>query len=1377
MTRVRWHRPPRIDPPALPDARIAVAAPPQVPPSQGLSTWVTLLLPLLSSVSMAAYMIAYQKRAMILLGVGIVLLSVGLTFGVRWQMRSAARRTKDRYRQRYQDHLDEVADAGRELAAVQRDVAVAQHPSPARLWALAHRRRRVWERRPQDPDFLWLRVGVGRGPLAAPLQLNLRADPTVEYEPEALSAAQRVVARHGTVGRQPALIHLGGAGVVSVLGPGAATRAVARALLGQIAVLHAPDDVVLAVCAPDQDAWGWTRWLPHTRDTEGEKTARAQGAADPVPSLVAVDYAGLADLVEREVETARQAAASRTFGRGKGPARRFVLLIDGYDPASAWGRTAAARELLSLAGPESGITVVTLSEDEVREPGRVDVRVRVEGEGSLTLESRAPSLRGPVERATADLPSIELSASTARALAPLVLTEDELHVVEHGLSLTELHGIEDLETVDPSRHWLTPAEDEVLRVPLGISAEGEDLVLDLKESARDGMGPHGLIVGATGSGKSELLRTLVTGLALRHPPELLSLVLVDFKGGATFAGLTELPHVAGLITNLADDLALVDRVRDALTGEQQRRQKLLRDAGNVDSLRDYQIRQAAGGTDAEGRPLEPLPYLLVVVDEFGELLSGRPDFINLFVQIGRVGRSLGIHLLLATQRLDEGRLRGLESHLSYRICLRTFNAAESRAVIGTPDAYRLPPIPGSAYLKVDESVYTRFRVAYVSAPFAGHDDADRETGPALEPVLLGPRVARDPEGPANARDRGRGARPVPAVREPAPPPVLPGPTQMAVAVERLRAFGQAVHQVWLPPLPPAIPLDALLGPVSVHPDRGLQAEVWPERGRLGFPVGVIDLPLRQEQQPLVLDLAQMHPHVALVGAPQSGKSTWLRTLMLSAMLTHTPRELQFSCVDYGGGTLLAFAGAPHTAGVAGRHEPERSLRVLLDARRLIDQRELYFREHAIASVADFRAARDRGELDPDLRAADLCVVADNWGAVRAELENADALALEIAGRGPGVGVHLVLTANRWGDIRTNLRDAVGARLELRLNDSAESEIDRRAARAVPAGTPGRGAVPPGHLFHAVLPRLDGRDTVEGLGDAQAEAIVKIAAAWSGPAAPRLRVLPNRISVAELAGPSPQGSARMGAGSGNGSGVGKGTVIGLAEHDLEPVRLDLTGTDPHCLVLGDAGSGKSTFLRTWMRGLAARRSPHEARFMVVDYRRSLMDVVPEPYVGAYAADAGTAQTYAAQLAETLTARLPPASVTAEELRERSWWAGPELYLVVDDYDLITGTRTSPLLGLAALLPQGREIGFHVVLSRRSGGIGRALASDPMIAPLRDLGAAGLLLSCDPREGVLLADRRGRILPPGRAQLVRRQGANGLVQIAVSDDERPNPSEGE
>ena len=1352
MTRVAWHRPPRIQPPLLPEGRISIAAPPQVAPSQSMSTWITLLLPLLSSVSMAAFMLTYRQKLLTILGICIVALSVGLTFGVRHQMRAATRRNKLKHQARYLEHLTEIKHTTREVAAAQRTVAALQHPSPERLWAIAQRGRRTWERRVGDADFLRLRVGMGRGPLTTPLQLAVRADPTIEYEAESHAAAKRLVERHGTVGRQPALVDLGRAGVVSLLGPGEQARGVARALLGQLAVLHSPEDVTLAVCASGHaDDWRWAAWLPHARDTEpGE--ADEDGAIGVVPALVAADFDGLADVVERELARAARQQTERSArplpGSRNAPAEhRFVLVVDDYDPASAWGRSALARRLFEHAGPGSGITVVALATEELREPSRVDVRVRLDADGTLALEGRDETLRGPVEKAVADLPELALTEATARALAPLVLTEQEDHVLSRTVSLAELLGATDLAELDPTTHWLAPGDDDVLRVPLGIGADGRDLVLDLKEAAQEGMGPHGLVVGATGSGKSELLRTLVTGLTLRHPPELLSMVLVDFKGGATFAGLTELPHVAGLITNLADDQALVDRVRDALIGEQQRRQKLLRSADNVDSLRDYQLRRAAGGTDNEGRPLEPLPYLLVIVDEFGELLAGRPDFINLFVQIGRVGRSLGIHLLLATQRLDEGRLRGLESHISYRICLRTFSAGESRAVLGNTDAYKLPPIPGSAYLKVDESFYSRFRVAHVSAPYnAEAEDADQAEAASSNPIPLELRtpvdsVDSEPDEPRRPR---RAAKPVSAI---------PAPTQMRVIVDQLRRHGQPVHQVWLPPLPSAIPLDALLGPTAVQENRGLQAVMWPFNGDLRFPVGVIDLPLLQEQQPLVVDFGQKHPHLALVGAPQSGKSTFIRTLMLSAMLTHTPDEIQFACVDFGGGSLHAFGKAPHVADVASRHETDRARLVLSEARRLIDDRERFFHDHGIDSIADFRQLRAKGKLEPGVRTADVFVVIDNWGAVRGEIEQAEALALDIAGRGPGAGVHLLVTANRWGDIRISLRDAISGRLELRLNDSAESEVDRRVAKTLPAGVPGRGAVPPGYLFHTVLPRLDGRDSIEDIGDAQDGVLGKIGAGWGGRAAPPIKMLPAAIHVRELG----QAAATD----------EPGALVGVGERDLEPVRLDLLNGDHHCIAIGDAGAGKSAFLRTWMRGIAARYSPWEARFMVVDYRRALMDVVPAEYIGAYSSDGGSAAGYAARLAETLAGRIPPPEITPKQLRERDWWQGPELYLVLDDYDLVAGQRSTPLQPLVEYVAQGGDIGFHVILARRSGGIARVFTSDPLLSRVREIGAHGLLLSADPREGVLLGNRRGAELPPGRGIMVSRKSGHFLMQVALSD----------
>ncbi|GAA1227485.1 type VII secretion protein EccC [Kitasatospora nipponensis] len=1341
MSRIVFHRPARVLPPQLPTEPVVLAAPPQPPGKDSNASWVMLLMPLLSSISMAGYMIVAGKKMLILLGIAFVLLSIGVTVGVRMQLRGTQRKARTRARDRYLEHLIEVRRTARQVAADQRVVSAWQHPSPHRLRAIAVRRRRVWERRVTDPDFLRVRIGVGHAPLTTPIRLAGRNDPTVEYDLRARTAAEQLIASMSAVGRQPAVIDLARAGVVSVLGPAELARALARAVLCQLAVGHAPDDLAIAVVTGGED-WNWAKWLPHTHEPE------AVGEAGVVP-LVAEDFEGLADHLQARLTTARHQQSARrgplAAPGGADTRRRLVVFLDRYDPRTAWARSAVATQLLEAAGPGTAITVVCVVERESDEPTRADLRVRVAADGALAVEGRRADQGAQVGDAVADRPEPELCEAIARALAPLRLSAEGEEILAQTVSLPALLGVADLETFEPQDQWVAPDQEAVLRVPIGFDGEGRPLLLDLKEAAQGGMGPHGLVVGATGSGKSELLRTLVSGLTTTHAPDLLSLVLIDFKGGATFAGVTELPHVAGLITNLVDDLALVDRVRDALVGEQQRRQRMLRDAGNLDSVREYQLRRAAGHPGPDGKPLEALPYLLIVVDEFGELLNGRPDFIELFGQIGRVGRSLGMHLLLASQRLEEGRLRGLDANLSYRICLRTFSAAESRTVIGTPDAYRLPPIPGSAYLKVAESLYERFRVAHVSGPHLSADQRRAELGSTTPTVAeFALRVAADPD-----------AEPALPAGTQRPRPLLAGPTEMQVLVERLCRSGQSVHQVWLPPLPGALPLDSLTGPVALQPGHGLTAEWWPRRGELSVPVGVLDIPLRQRQQPLVPDFGREHGHLALVGAPQSGKSVFLRSLLLSATLTHTPDQLQFLCLDFGGGSLLPFEAAPHVSGVAGRHDGQRVRRALAEVAQLIGERERFFRESGIDAVAEFRRRREAGELAPGTRAADLFLLVDGWGAARAEVEGIDEALLDIAGRGLGVGVHLVLTANRWADLRMALRDAFSARLELRLNDPADSELDRRAARRLVGAGAGRGLSPQGLEFQVALPRLDGREGTEGLAEAQQEAIAKIAAGWTGTPAPAIRMLPARLTPAELPAPV--------------TPLPAGPAIGIGEDDLAAVHLDLDGDEPHLLVYGDSGAGKSSFLRMWMAQLAARRPASEVRFVVFDYRRSLLGGVPEDHLGAYAGDSAAARAYVEQVTAKLAERLPPAEVTQRQLRERSWWSGPEFYLVVDDYDLVGGGRQSPLAPLADYLPQAREIGLHLVAARRVADSSRTQLTEPLLGRARELGAAGLLLSGDPREGALVGGERASVRPPGRGLLVRRSHPATVVQLALPAEE--------
>ena len=954
----------------------------------------------------------------------------------------------------------------------------------------------------------------------------------------------------------------------------------------------------------------------------------------------------------------------------------------------------------------------------------------------------AVRLREEPVRARGDQCDLATAEALARRLTPLHTgSTGAQDVAAPGEIATpgdymELLGLGDVRRLDPDDGWRPrPARDR-LRVPIGLGDAGVPVFLDIKESAQQGMGPHGLVIGATGSGKSEFLRTLVLGLVLTHSPEQLNLVLVDFKGGATFAGMAEMPHVSAVITNLSQELTLVDRMQDALSGEMVRRQELLRSAGNYASVRDYERARAAG------EPLEPLPSLFIVVDEFSELLSAKPEFIDLFVAIGRLGRSLGLHLLLASQRLEEGRLRGLESHLSYRIGLRTFSAQESRTVLGVPDAYELPAVPGLGFLRPDPTTMERFKAAYVSGPPAGTTTVRRDAGGKVAGIL--------PFTIAEVQDLS-----LPEEPEPEPTPSQRAsegeqPSLLDLAVRRMQGHGPEAHQVWLPPLDVPDTLDELFADLGVDDRLGLVSPRWRALGGLTVPLGTIDRPREQRRDTLTLDLSGAGGHVAVVGSPRSGKSTMLRSLVASLSLVSTPQESQFFILDFGGGSFAPWGRLPHVAGLASRSEADVVRRVVAEVSGIVDRREAYFRRERIDSIETYRAKRRRGEADDGW--GEVFLVIDGWSTLRSDFDDLELVLQNLAARSLTFGVHIIAGAYRWSDFRAAMRDVLGTRVELRLGDAIDSEIDRKLAALVPADRPGRGIVTSRHHVLGALPRIDADGSPDTLGDGVDHLLQAVASAWTGPAGPKLRLLPERIDLEEV-----RKLARIGA-----DHAGGPLLIGIDERDLGPVALDVDA-EPHLLVFGDGQSGKSSLLRGIAHEIMRTRSPEQAKICVVDYRRSLLGEIPDEYRLHYLTSTPQAAPALTELATYLQQRIPGPNVTPEQLRARSWWQGAEVFVLVDDYDLVATAQGSPVQVLAPLLAQARDVGLHVIVARRSGGASRSLY-EPIIQGMRDLAMPGLLLSGSPDEGPLIGTARPTPLPAGRGRLLTRDQGMRIVQTA-------------
>ncbi|RSM80498.1 type VII secretion protein EccCb [Amycolatopsis sp. WAC 01375] len=903
-----------------------------------------------------------------------------------------------------------------------------------------------------------------------------------------------------------------------------------------------------------------------------------------------------------------------------------------------------------------------------------------------------------------------------------------------GLSLAELLDLGDPYEFNPADGWVARSRRDRLRVRFGWQPDGTPVELDLKESTEDGMGPHGLLIGAAGSGRSELLRTLVLALAVTHSPSSLNFALVDFTGAATFARLDKLPHTSAVITNLAEELHLVDRMTDAINGELVRRQELLRAAGNFSSLSDYKKARAAGA------PLPEVPTLLVICDEFAELLSARPDFIDMFVLIGRVGRSLGVHLLLASQRLEEGGLRGLETHLSYRIGLRTFSEMESRAVLGASDAFRLPRTPGHGFLKIGADPMDRFRAAYVSGVYRRNVGAGPATASGRSSALHEDTTAY--LATEFGVDKGK------AVSE-AGTDTAVGETLLDILVNRLEGQGAPAHQVWLRPLSDSSTLDQLLPGLITDPRRGLTTGSPELSGALQPLLGMVDRPFEQRRDPLTLDLAGAAGHVLVLGAPQTGKSTTLCTLITSLALTHTPRETQFYCLDFGGGILASIGGLPHVGGVCGRRDTGAVRRTVAEIAAVLAQRERLFPEHRLGGIATYRRLRKEGRF-ADQPHGDVFLVVDGWQTLRDDFPELEETVGDIAARGLRYGVHVVASCARSFDLRINIRELFASRLELKIGDPIDSIIDRRAAMSVPADAPGRGISPSGHQMLMALPRIDGVPEASSLADGLAALVAEAKARWPGELVPSVRRLPEVVRHEELPATDEL------------SGDDAGLAVGIHERDLSPMRLNFAA-DPHFLVFADAQSGKTAFLRLLAKRIQRAYRPEEARIIAVDYRRGLLGEVDDEYLLGYGTSDKHSGGLLAEAAEALLKRLPGPDVTPKQLRARSWWQGPEIFVLVDDYDMVATHKAHPLLPLLPLVVYGSDIGLHVVLARRTGGAARGLL-EPVLSRLREVGTPGLLMSGDRDEGPLLGGMRPQVLPPGRGWLIDRQRQRDLVQLA-------------
>ncbi|MFJ5216335.1 FtsK/SpoIIIE domain-containing protein [Streptomyces sp. NPDC088354] len=1199
---IDYNRPPRIAP-HLDAERVRLPSPP-TPPNKRPFPAVMMLSPVILGFFMISVFKSYYYLVFIMLGPAMLV--------TNWVTgRRTSRKDYEEAERQYSRRRATLEEGVREAVARERRVRNVTGPDPAAVALIATGPGgRLWERRRHDPDHLVLRLGTADQPSLRELE-----DPSRDENHRSI---------RWNIPDTPIGVDIPAHGVVGLAGPAADVQPLARWLVVQAAVLHSPRDLrIVVLTEPERAAdWAWVRWLAHLRP------AATAGPVVLIGNDPESTNARVGELVS-QIQARKRAAGT---DRNAGPGGPDVLVI--ADGARRLRDVPGMVQVLT-EGPGVRVFSVCLDDQERLLPEESTGVVLAAG-GRLTVKRPGtpdvPSVR-------ADQVAPQWCEQLARALAPVRDVSPE-----HDAGLPQRVALLDLLDQEPPNAeallegWRNrPASTSFV---IGTGFDGP-LSLDLVQD-----GPHGLVAGTTGSGKSELLQTFVASLAAANRPDELTFVLIDYKGGSAFKECAQLPHTLGMVTDL--DAHLVERALESLGAELRRREHVLAAADAKDHP-EYQAKRAADPS------LKPLPRLLLVIDEFATLVREVPDFVPGLISIAQRGRSLGIHLILATQR-PAGVVTGdIRANTNLRIALRVTDQNESQDIIDTRDAVDISSAtPGRALIRRGPKQSEPFQTAWVGAERprpkeagAVEDEAGKRK-PVRAAELSWDGLGRSATLPAETVTVAAGA------------PQAPAPTDLQMLVAEIRAAADGLEDFtpeaspWLPPLSEEMLL------------ADLEAMGTTREGRLLIPYALEDVPALQQRRVAVADLATFG-HLYVIGSPRSGRTQVLRTLAGSAARAVSSADVHLYGIDAGGGGLAALSSLPHCGAVVSRHDMERLGRLLRRLNQELTNRQDLAQQHNATGIAELRRLLPESE-----RPAHILLLIDGWDSLSAILDDHDHGALvqevvRLVREGAAAGIHVVASSER-----SLLGGRMAAHNDHKLLLRQGDRSDYQAVGLMPGKIPSN--IPPGRGWHvltgtetqvALLARGGGTEQAEALRTIGDEARKRDARVPQARRPFQIASLPRSVEFSDTYDKVPAEFRRPLWG-----------LLGVGGDAGEPVGADLAGSSSVFGVLGPAGSGRSNTLASLAVSLLAGGT-------------SLVVLTPRESPLRALARHGTVRV------------LTDADPSAEDVRAAlDALPGPRA-VVVDDADLLMNPAADKVLKEIAL--SGRDQGLGLVYAASADGL--------------------------------------------------------------------------